>query len=76
MFVDRAGKALSSFAILAVMALFGISVQACLAVALLSLGVWVLCADALGRSYVRRAASASVESDSAPAPRARRLFGH
>jgi AAA family ATP:ADP antiporter len=76
MFVDRAAKALSSVALLVVIALLGVSVEACLAVALLSLGVWALCADALGRSYARRAASATADLAAEPAQRSGRVFGH
>jgi ATP:ADP antiporter, AAA family len=52
-FVDRAGKALSSVVLLAVIAFRGVSVGACLIVALVSLGVWAVAANALGKAYVK-----------------------
>jgi AAA family ATP:ADP antiporter len=50
-FVDRAGKALSSIVLLVVIAQRGLSLVACLVVALVALGVWIFAAAALGRAY-------------------------
>ncbi len=50
-FVDRAGKALSSVALLLIIALGGVSIAACVVVALVALVVWILAAHALGRAY-------------------------
>lgn len=53
MLVDRVGKALSALALIAVIALAGMSVAASLAVALAAMVVWGACAAALGRAYAR-----------------------
>jgi AAA family ATP:ADP antiporter len=50
-FVDRAGKALSSVALLTIIAVGGVSIAACIVVALVALVVWILAANALGRAY-------------------------
>ena len=50
-FVDRAGKALSSVALLTIIAVGGVSIAACIALALAALVVWILAANALGRAY-------------------------
>ena len=51
-FVDRAAKALSSVALLVMIAWSGVSVGACLGVALVALALWIVAAKVLGRSYV------------------------
>lgn len=56
MFVDRAGKALSSIALLVLVAFMGISPHASLALAFVALAFWAACAHNLGRRYVRRVA--------------------
>ncbi len=53
MVVDRGGKALSALALLAVIALVGVSVRASLVVALLALLLWFFCARALAAAYDR-----------------------
>ncbi|MEY4549054.1 MAG: hypothetical protein RL685_5249 [Pseudomonadota bacterium] len=50
-FVDRAAKALSSVALIGIIAWSGTSVPLCLGAALTSLLLWVFAANALGRSY-------------------------
>jgi AAA family ATP:ADP antiporter len=50
-FVDRAGKALSSIVLLAIIAARGVSLGACLMVALAALAVWAYAANALGFAY-------------------------
>lgn len=50
--IDRAGKALSSVALLLIIALQGVSITACLVLALAALLVWAFAANALGRAYV------------------------
>lgn len=67
MFIDRAAKALSSVALLAVIASVGVSITASLALALASLFVWIGCASSLGRAYERHTRGAAGERD----PRAR-----
>lgn len=62
MFVDRAGKALSALALMAIIAREGISIPTSLAVALAALALWGVCAVALGRAYAR-----TIEPPSAPA---------
>jgi len=64
MFVDRAGKALSALALMAIIARAGISISISLAVALVALALWTVCARALGRAYARRVA----EAEPAPEP--------
>jgi AAA family ATP:ADP antiporter len=56
MFVDRLGKALSAIALIAVVALSGVSIPILLTVALGAILIWVFCANQLGRAYARRAA--------------------
>jgi ATP:ADP antiporter, AAA family len=55
-FVDRAAKALSSVAVLVIIGLAGVSIAACLAVALAALVLWMFCANALGRAHATRLA--------------------
>ena len=50
-FVDRAAKALSSVALLVMIAWAGVSIGVCLVLALVALGVWMLSAHLLGRTY-------------------------
>jgi AAA family ATP:ADP antiporter len=50
--VDRAGKALSSVALLVLIAVQGVSIAPCLLLALAALVVWAFAANALGRSYL------------------------
>lgn len=71
MFVDRAGKALSALALMAIIALDGTSISASLAVALAALALWGVCAVALGRAYVKtivrpRPPASHVAPDAAP----------
>lgn len=63
MFVDRAAKALSSVALLAVMAFTGVSILASLALAFGALMLWARWASSLGRSYSRR-----IEEAGSPGP--------
>lgn len=49
--VDRLGKALSSIALLIVIAVSGVSIELSLAVAVVALLVWAVAANALGRTY-------------------------
>ena len=49
--VDRAGKALSSVALLVIIALQGVSIAACVVLALAALLVWAVAANALGKAY-------------------------
>jgi AAA family ATP:ADP antiporter len=67
-FVDRAAKALSSVALLAIIGWSGISVPMCLGVALAALGVWIVAASALGRTYAARV-------EQPPVPEARQELG-
>lgn len=53
MFVDRAAKGLSAIALMVAIAVEGVSIPISLAIALVALGVWTLCALLLGRAYVR-----------------------
>jgi AAA family ATP:ADP antiporter len=53
-FVDRAAKALSSVPVLASIALWGVSIWACLGIALASLMLWIVAANALGRTYAKQ----------------------
>jgi ATP:ADP antiporter, AAA family len=50
-FVDRAAKALSSVALLVMIAGSGVSISACLALALVALALWIVAANVLGRTY-------------------------
>jgi AAA family ATP:ADP antiporter len=61
MFVDRAGKAVSSLALVIVIAASGVSIEISLGVALGALLVWLACAALLGPSYARKAAASRVE---------------
>lgn len=61
MFVDRAGKAVSSLALVVVIAASGVSVEISLGVALGALLVWLACAALLGPAYARKAAAGRVE---------------
>ena len=54
MFVDRAAKALSSVALIALIALVGVSIRVSLAIALVAMLLWMLCSNALGLAYTRR----------------------
>lgn len=63
MFVDRAAKALSSVALLIIIATIGVSIVVSLAVALVSLGLWLLCAGALGRAYVRHVSTSAGQGE-------------
>lgn len=49
--VDRGGKALSSVALLLIIAVQGVSIGACLVLALAALMVWAFAANALGKAY-------------------------
>jgi AAA family ATP:ADP antiporter len=49
--IDRGGKALSSVALLLVIAVQGVSIGACLVLALAALIVWAFAANALGKAY-------------------------
>lgn len=61
MVIDRAGKALSSIALIAIIALQGVSIPLSLGIAFGALALWMFCADALGRAYVRRVASPAAD---------------
>lgn len=50
-FVDRAAKALSSVALLIMIAGSGASVVACLGLALVALALWIVAGNVLGRTY-------------------------
>jgi AAA family ATP:ADP antiporter len=65
-FVDRAGKALSSVALLAIIAVGGVSIAACISVALVALVVWTLAARALGRAYTASITAVGRSSDDPP----------
>jgi AAA family ATP:ADP antiporter len=56
MVVDRGGKALSSLALMAIIAREGVSIPISLAVALIALVIWTVSARALGRAYARKVA--------------------
>jgi ATP:ADP antiporter, AAA family len=60
-FVDRAAKALSSLALLGIMAWSGMSVRLCLLAALVSLLLWLVAANSLGRSYAALAPVAGAD---------------
>ena len=64
--VDRAGKALSSVALLLIIALQGVSIASCLVVALAALIVWAFAANVLGRTYTTFTAAAE-RNDERPA---------
>jgi ATP:ADP antiporter, AAA family len=61
MFVDRGAKAMSSVALLIVIALVGVSIVAALGVAFVALMVWLFCANALGRRYQKHVSAQSSE---------------
>ena len=61
--VDRGGKALSSVALLVVIALQGVSIAPCLVLALGALLLWAFAANALGRAYTAFATSAQRPHD-------------
>jgi AAA family ATP:ADP antiporter len=61
MFVDRAGKAISSLALMAVIATSGVSIPISLAVALGAIVVWVIAAALLGPAYARTIAARAPE---------------
>jgi AAA family ATP:ADP antiporter len=70
--VDRAGKALSSVALLLIIALQGVSIASCLVLALAALLVWTFAANALGRAYTlfttaRRDGDSTLAAAAAPA---------
>jgi len=65
--VDRAGKALSSIALLLVIAVQGVSIGACLGVALVALVIWAFAANALGKAYATFTASSPPPCDDADA---------
>ena len=56
MLVDRFGKALSSLALMGVIAASGVSITISLVIAIAALVIWLACAAALGPAYVRRIA--------------------
>ena len=57
--VDRAGKALSSVALLVIIAVQGVSIAPCLVLASAALVIWAFAANALGRSYAAFTAAAA-----------------
>jgi AAA family ATP:ADP antiporter len=67
--IDRAGKALSSVALLLIIALQGVSIESCLVLALAALLVWTFAANALGRAYA--AFTAARNGGSAPGAESR-----
>jgi AAA family ATP:ADP antiporter len=54
MLVDRVGKAVSSIALMVVIAIAGVSIRASLAIALAALVLWAASAAALGPAYMRK----------------------
>jgi AAA family ATP:ADP antiporter len=64
--VDRAGKALSSVALLVIIATQGVAIGPCLVVAFAALTVWALAANALGRAYARGQAAEEHREANAP----------
>jgi AAA family ATP:ADP antiporter len=62
-FVDRAGKAFSSVALLVLVAFMDVSPRVSLALAFTSLMVWVACASVLGTSYAKRIARGNDEPE-------------
>jgi len=67
MLVDRAGKAISSIALMVMIAATGVSITISLAIALTALTVWTFAAVALGRAYARKIARDKA-SESPPPP--------
>lgn len=61
--VDRAGKALSSVALLVIIAVQGVSIAPCVVLALVALGVWAWAANMLGRAYAASAARDGARGD-------------
>jgi ATP:ADP antiporter, AAA family len=59
MLVDRAGKAVSSIALMIAIAASGVSIPISLAIALAALGVWMVCAALLGPAYHRKTGTTS-----------------
>jgi ATP/ADP translocase len=75
--VDRGGKALSSVALLIVIALQGVSIAPCIVLALGALLVWAFAANALGRAYATFTATAAQKPELAlDAAGNRRVPGH
>jgi ATP/ADP translocase len=64
--VDRAAKALSSVALLLIIATMGFDLRACLAVALAALGVWALCSNALGQAHSAQSSNVRVSGEMEP----------
>ena len=60
MFVDRTGKVLSSLALMAILAVEGVSIRVTLAAALGALAIWAVCANMLGQAYGRLTAKRRV----------------
>jgi AAA family ATP:ADP antiporter len=71
MVVDRGGKALSALALMAVIALAGVSVRTSLAAAFAALVLWFFCARALAAAYDRVVASAEQAAPRSTAPASR-----
>lgn len=67
-FVDRAAKALSSVPVLGIIALWGVSILGCLALAFASLMLWVAAANVLGRTYAAIVPGANKRSEPAAVP--------
>jgi AAA family ATP:ADP antiporter len=65
-FVDRAGKALSSVALLAVIAVRGVSITDALVLALAALVAWIVAANVLGRAYRAVATGSAAMIENAP----------
>jgi ATP:ADP antiporter, AAA family len=61
--VDRAGKALSSVGLLVIMAVQGVSIGACVVLAIAALLVWAVAANALGRAYAAFTAAPKPSQD-------------
>jgi ATP:ADP antiporter, AAA family len=66
-FVDRAAKALSSVPLLGIIALWGVSLWACLALAFGALLVWIVAGNALGHTYHAKIVSPEAEGTASPA---------
>lgn len=63
MVVDRAGKALSSLALMAIIASQGVSIRITLGAAIGALGIWAVCAKALGQTYTKLTFKRSDEAE-------------
>jgi AAA family ATP:ADP antiporter len=61
--VDRAGKALSSVALLVIIAVQGVSIGTCVVLAIAALLVWAVAANALGRAYAAFTAAPKPNQD-------------